>query len=463
MLFLKDVGYNSLLSRWGEKGGVKRGRRGKTELLLQLQSMKEGFSFFFLQQLLSQTYISKYTEQAFSASFYAKRFLLKDRANYRACIYPVLGACLACIYISWASALPEACRTLFCLQWRAPVLQKQQWLKQNAQTDETPWIYLPRQPGLIPFNAGWHLDALSEPARLTCHWADEESKLLLTSCTSCPSAPQILQSGSFVWPPASGWISGSHICYKCPKTWPSWFLIWCNWGQISRNSALHLGPLVCCTRDVAVGFFDSWISLKFSSYSQFLISWPVHTLLVPELTLDGAAFFFVHFLSPFSLCSWVQLGRKDRSFVSSSVAKCIHAKEKLPILGEHAPSLRSNNFHPNILFTKEKKRSILDKLEMFEKQPFPFVHFPLKKTEPTAVCWTSGENLINFEENIDRYEGKGFIFFLPPEKIGQSSSPFSCMNEQNRQSRWTKSFRLILWWPSLFHWFPADSLFAGHP
>lgn len=79
---------------------MKRGRRGKTELLLQLQSMKEGFSFFFLQQLLSQTYISKYTEQAFSASFYAKRFLLKDRANYRACIYPVLGACLACIYIS---------------------------------------------------------------------------------------------------------------------------------------------------------------------------------------------------------------------------------------------------------------------------------------------------------------------------------------------------------------------------
>lgn len=112
---------------------------------------------------------------------------------------------------------------------------------------------------------------------------------------------------------------------------------------------------------------------------------------------------------------------------------------------------------------KKKKRSILDKLEMFEKQPFPFVHFPLKKTEPTAVCWTSGENLINFEENIDRCEGKGFIFFLPPEKIGQSSSPFSCMNEQSRQSRWTKSFRLILWWPSLFHWFPADSLFAGHP
>lgn len=105
-----------------------------------------------------------------------------------------------------------------------------------------------------------------------------------------------------------------------------------------------------------MGFFDSWISLKFSSYSQFLISWPVHTLLVLELTLDGVAFFFVHFLSPFSLCSWVQLGRKDRSFVSSSVAKCIHAKEKLPILGEHAPSLRSNNFHPNILFTKKKKK-----------------------------------------------------------------------------------------------------------
>lgn len=29
------------------KGGVKRGTRGKTELLVQLQSTKEGFSLFF--------------------------------------------------------------------------------------------------------------------------------------------------------------------------------------------------------------------------------------------------------------------------------------------------------------------------------------------------------------------------------------------------------------------------------
>lgn len=134
--------------RWSEMG-----ERVKMELLVQLLSMEEGFSLFFssscwvtcaYQSLLNKPFLHPY----------AKHFLLEDGANYRACIYTALGACLAPIYISWVPTLPEACRTLHCLQWRASQLQKQRWLKKNAQTGEAPWIYFPWQPGLIPLMLG---------------------------------------------------------------------------------------------------------------------------------------------------------------------------------------------------------------------------------------------------------------------------------------------------------------------
>lgn len=161
MLFLKDIGDKNLLSGWWKKGGMKREMRWKWSYLFSYWAWRRVFLFFFFS---SRNCWVKCAYQSLPNKpflhLYAKHLLLEDGANYRACIYPALGACPAPIYISWVSTLPEACRTLLSLQWRAPPLQKQQWLKKNTQTDEAPWIYFFWQPCPYPLNTAWHLDAL---------------------------------------------------------------------------------------------------------------------------------------------------------------------------------------------------------------------------------------------------------------------------------------------------------------
>lgn len=70
MLFLKDIGDKNLLSGWWKKGGMKREMRWKWSYLFSYWAWRRVFLFFFffLQKLLSQMCISKFTKQALSAS-----------------------------------------------------------------------------------------------------------------------------------------------------------------------------------------------------------------------------------------------------------------------------------------------------------------------------------------------------------------------------------------------------------
>lgn len=107
----------------------------------------------------------------------------------------------------------------------------------------------------------------------------------------------------------------------------------------------------------------------------------------------------------------VQLGREDRSFVPSSVAKFIHVKEKLPILGEHVPSLHSNNFHPNILFTKGKKKINSGQIGNVWEATVPFSPFSIEKD------WTNC-NILNLWGEYDKFWRKYWLmwrkrFFFP--------------------------------------------------
>lgn len=169
MLFLKDSGDNSLLSRGWKKGGVKWEKGWKWSCLFSYWAWRRVFLSFFFQQLLSQVCISKFTEKALSASLC--KTLLAWRRSQLSCMYLHSSRSLPSSYLYFMSldtpwGLPHS--ALPAVK-RASQLQKQRWLKKNAQTGEAPWIYFPWQPWPYPLDAGWHLDTLSEPASSQAH------------------------------------------------------------------------------------------------------------------------------------------------------------------------------------------------------------------------------------------------------------------------------------------------------
>lgn len=73
-------------------------------------------------------------------------------------------------------------------------------------------------------------------------------------------------------------------------------------------------------------------------------------------------------------------------------------KRNSSFLFEDVPSLWSKSVHPKILFSKEKG-SVLDKLEVFEKQIFPFLHLHWKLLN-LLQDFESGQTSQIFKKNI---------------------------------------------------------------
>lgn len=95
--------------------------------------------------------------------------------------------------------------------------------------------------------------------------------------------------------------------------------------------------------------------------------------------------------------SWVQL---DSPFTLPNEANGLVKKRNSPSLfEEHIPSLWSKNVHPKILFSEEKG-SVLDKLEMFEEQMFPFVHLHWKLLNALQNFESSGKTSQIFKKKI---------------------------------------------------------------
>lgn len=150
VLFLKDVGDNSLLSGWKEK----RRKGAKWSCLFSYSSVTGGmflFSFRFVsflspQQLLSQMCISKFTQQALSASL-CKTFLAWRWSQ------------LSCMYLSSSRSLPGS--YLYFMSLHTPWGSALPAVKGSSATKATMtqakctdrWSSLdlpPQQPGLYP-------------------------------------------------------------------------------------------------------------------------------------------------------------------------------------------------------------------------------------------------------------------------------------------------------------------------
>lgn len=105
---------------------------------------------------------------------------------------------------------------------------------------------------------------------------------------------------------------------------------------------------------------------------------------------------------------WTALLELDSPFTTSSEANEFMEKRNSPSLfEEYVHSLWSKNVHPKILFSKEKA-SVLDKLEMFEKQMFPFVHLHWKLLNLLQNFESSGETSQIFKKNITYVKKKHF-------------------------------------------------------
>lgn len=107
-----------------------------------------------------------------------------------------------------------------------------------------------------------------------------------------------------------------------------------------------------------------------SVYPLKMLSFSPRNVAVRKLCLNFSISlnFRLSHLLQMSQQSWVQL---ESPFIPPS--ETMEKRNSPSLFEEGVPSLWSKDIHPKILFSKEKG-SVLDKLETFEKQMFPFVH-----------------------------------------------------------------------------------------
>lgn len=118
-------------------------------------------------------------------------------------------------------------------------------------------------------------------------------------------------------------------------------------------------------------------------------------------------------LQQISQQSWVQL---DNSFILPSETNgFMEKRNSLSLFEEHILSLWSKNVHPKVLFSKENG-SVLDKLEMFEKQMFPFFHLHWKLPN-LLQNFEAGKTSQIFKKNITYIKKKEFLALFFHRKL----------------------------------------------
>lgn len=144
------------------------GRKGENGVACSVTEHGGGFFSLFFQQLLSQVCISKFTEQALSASLC--KTLLAWRRSQLPCMYLHSSRSLPSSYLYFMSpdtpwGLPHSALPAVKSFSTAKATMTQE--KRTNRWSSVDLLSLAAWP--YPLDAGWHLDTLSEPASSQAH------------------------------------------------------------------------------------------------------------------------------------------------------------------------------------------------------------------------------------------------------------------------------------------------------